>query len=78
MLLPRFTDHRIEDERKIARIILETGEAPAATVARATLPGDTRRLRGIPSVARGVAGVSPGTDPYAETMRRMRADRPSG
>lgn len=74
--LPRFDAHhqRIDDERKLARILLETGEqAPAPqTVQRATLPGDNRRLRGIPTVARGVAGVSPGTDPYAETERRMR------
>jgi hypothetical protein len=33
------------------------------TVTRATLPGDTRRLRGIPCIARGVGGTSPGTDP---------------
>ena len=64
-LLRRFhaQSERIEDERKIERIVLESTEVTVVTVARATLPGDNRRLRGIPVVARGVAGVSPGTDP---------------
>ena len=64
-LLRRFhaQSERIEDERKIGRIVLEARGEEAKTVARATLPGDNRRLRGIPVVARGVAGVSPGTDP---------------
>lgn len=70
-ILPRFTAalQRIEDERKIGRILLESqvSETPQ-TVARATLPGDNRRLRGIPCVARGVAGVSPGTHP-TDAMR---------
>jgi hypothetical protein len=64
-LLRRFhaQSERIEDERKIGRIVLDARDEEAKTVARATLPGDNRRLRGIPVVARGVAGVSPGTDP---------------
>jgi hypothetical protein len=61
--LTRYTDYRADDQRKIARIILETGDpAPTTTVTHATLPGDTRRLRGIP-VAGGACGTSPGTDP---------------
>lgn len=35
-----------------------------------TLPGDRRKLRGIPVVG-AVGGTSPGTDPYLETCRRM-------
>lgn len=65
-VLPRFhaSIQRVEDERKIGRILMETTTAEVPrTVARATLPGDNRRLRGIPCVARGVAGVSPGTHP---------------
>ena len=54
---------RIEDERKLGRILLESTSIETKTVARATLPGDNRRLRGIPCVARGVAGASPGTNP---------------
>jgi hypothetical protein len=65
-LLRRFHAHteHIEDERKIGRILIESQAVDIPkTVARATLPGDNRRLRGIPCVARGVAGVSPGTSP---------------
>jgi hypothetical protein len=65
-LLRRFHAHteRIEDERKIGRILIESQAVDIPkTVARATLPGDNRRLRGIPCVARGVSGVSPGTQP---------------
>ena len=70
-VLPRFFDTRKQDEQKIARILLETGEAaPVVTVTKATLPGDKRRLRGIP-VAGGACGTSPGTDPLHETIRRM-------
>jgi len=71
-LLPRFHafTERMEDERKLARVILESSpEDVPHTVQRATLPGDNRRLRGIPCVARGVAGVSPGTDPLARAVR---------
>lgn len=65
-LLPRFfaSMQRIEDERKLGRILLESSSAELPkTVARATLAGDTRRLRGIPCIARGVRGASPGTSP---------------
>jgi hypothetical protein len=71
-LLPRFTaaSQRIEDERKIGRIVLESRDAEQPrTVTRATLPGDMRRLRGIPIACRGVGGVSPGTDPLAALLR---------
>lgn len=73
-LLPRFTaaSQRIDDERKIARILLESQAAEVPkTVARATLPGDDRRLRGIPCVARGVAGVTPNGDPLLWVMHRL-------
>lgn len=69
-ILPRFYRHTqaAEDNARIARILLETGAhapEPVATRSRATLPGDTRRLRGIPVVGRGIPGTSPGTDPSA-------------
>lgn len=54
---------RIEDERKIAKIIIEVGEAPdPTTVAKATLPGDRDRLRGIP--VEGFGGAIPGSKPH--------------
>jgi hypothetical protein len=75
--LPRFTNTTIQDEQQLAAILLQTGDpAPTQTTYGATLPGDNRRLRGIPTVARGVAGVSPGTDPYHETERRMMPRTP--
>lgn len=75
-ILARFHRHqqKIADEQKIARIVLERGglpdEAELTTVSRATLPGDTRRLRGIP-VAGGACGTSPGTDPYHATVAAL-------
>jgi hypothetical protein len=67
-LLPRFnrTTERIHDQQTIARVILESTptETTTPTVQRATLPGDTRRLRGIPAIGYGVDGAIPGTNPH--------------
>lgn len=71
-LLPRFTRslEAMADQQRIARVILEAGPAEQpTTVSRATLAGDTRRLRGIPVCTRGVSGVSPGTDPLTCVIR---------
>lgn len=79
VILNRFHRHQqaIEDTRKIGRILLETGGTPdhqPKTMPRATLPGDTRRLRGIP-VAGGACGTSPGTDPLHQALRNVRSVR---
>lgn len=76
-LLPRYTHNRLEDERKIARLILETGGGtpdPPRTVARATLAGDPRRLRGIPAIGYSVTGATPGSTPHldAQPLRSIR------
>jgi hypothetical protein len=76
-LLPRYTETRLDHERAVSRVILEAQDPTPTTVAKATLPGDTRRLRGIP-VAGGACGTSPGTDPLAaaiaaETRRHLRS-----
>lgn len=62
-ILQRFNRELAHHDQKVARIVQEAGpvEQPA-TVHHATLPGDRRRLRGIP-VAGGACGTSPGTDP---------------
>lgn len=78
-LLPRFYAQSQEQERlrKIAKITAQAeANAPdqPATVARATLPGDSRRLRGIPVVG-GVSGTSPGTDPLAAALHAERRSR---
>lgn len=71
-ILPRFNAamNAIEDERKVARAVLESVDTSSTSISKATAPGDNRRLRGIPCVSRGVAGVSPGTDPLAAVIRR--------
>jgi len=75
-ILPRFYRQQLasQDAANITRILHEAGAntAPEPTVARATLPGDRRRLRGIPVVG-GVGGTSPGTDPVGELIRKERA-----
>ena len=67
--LPRF---RVDtDPRKLDRIIGH-GDTPTVTThSKATLPGDSRRLRGIPVVG-GVSGTSPGTDPLAAVLAKER------
>lgn len=58
-------------QRSIHRALLDSIDHTPTTVQRATLPGDKRRLRGIP-VAGGACGTSPGTDPALATIRRLR------
>lgn len=74
--LPRFRRRQEEADsrRKIARILLETGEAaPERAAAGATAPGDVLRLRGIPAIGRGVGGAMAGTDP-ARVIERADRD----
>jgi hypothetical protein len=76
--LPRFelALQRRADEQKLARILIETGEdAPPETLARATLAGDGRRLRGIPAVSRGTSGAIAGTDPLRALLAKERRRR---
>lgn len=65
-ILPRFDAHnqRIQDEQKLARILVEVGEPAPQAIGHATAGGDERRLRGIPAIGRGVAGAVPGTAPH--------------
>ena len=70
-ILPRWNRamDAMSAERAVAKAVLESGPADVpSTVTRATLGGDTRRMRGIPCIARGVSGVSPGTDPRLAVM----------
>jgi hypothetical protein len=76
-ILPRFQKAllALEDAEKIGRILRETGDpGPTNTVARATLPGDNRRLRGIPVVGFSVTGTSPGTDPLGALLWADRSE----
>lgn len=66
-ILPRFyaRQEEAERQRRIARILLETGETvPARVTAGATLAGDRSRLRGLPAVGKGIGqGAIRGTTP---------------
>lgn len=60
---------RQQREEQLARIVISTDDTmidplAIATTSRATLPGDTRRLRGIPAIGYGVSGAIPGTSPH--------------
>lgn len=70
-ILRRFyaLQERRESALRVAAATREAGvrEAPTSP----TLAGDARRLRGIPAVSRSVGGVSPGSDPVAELMRKQ-------
>jgi hypothetical protein len=79
--LPRFfsrTLQRIEDERKLAKILLEVDAEEVAdarsTPATRSASGHHRdRARGIPIVGRASAGgASPGTDPLGALLRKER------
>jgi hypothetical protein len=72
-LLPRFYAYTEEVERlrRLERVLREANAAEQPqTVARATLGGDQRRLRGTPIIARGARGALPGTDPVSELLRK--------
>jgi hypothetical protein len=42
----------------------QTSDLPITSRPGATAGGDERKLRGIPTIARGVAGAIPGTSPH--------------
>ena len=72
-ILPRFyrSQQARIDRQAVDKAVAESIPLETPTVARATLPGDRRRLRGIP-VAGGACGTSPGTDPLAAVLRSWR------
>jgi hypothetical protein len=74
-LLPRFyaLQPRREDERRIAKAILEAGEIEneAGMPLRTSADGHRRdRRRGLPVISKGVSGTAPGTDPVRELLRK--------
>lgn len=76
-LLPRLcaTLERLEDARKLGRILLEADAEPHpdanGRVYRRSANGHNRdRLRGLPAVGRGIGGTSPGTDPLAALLAK--------
>ena len=76
-VLPRFRAaiERIEDDRRLARILLEADAEPHpdanGRVLRRSADGhNDRRRRGVPIVSRGVSGTAPRTDPLGELLRK--------
>jgi hypothetical protein len=76
-LLPRFRrfQEQIEDERKVAKAILEAGasleEAERSVPIRGSANGWNRdRARGVPIIGRiGGSGATPGSNPLAAVLR---------
>jgi hypothetical protein len=65
-LLRRGLDQRkleVEQERKLAKIALESGAEVSKLPTRATAAGDPRRVRGTPAVGPNVDGAIEGTRP---------------
>lgn len=75
-LLPRFDrwQERVEDERQLAKVLLETGEAApprnGKPLTRSADGHDPARLRGLPAVGRNVAGAIRNTDPVQALLRK--------
>lgn len=70
--LPRFTDQAIPHD-PISILIAQRESERARAQARISsgnhTPADPADLRGIPCIARGVGGTSPGTNPAVEVTR---------
>ena len=73
--LPRFRRFE-EHQADIARLatIVDGGSTIARArgtrlVSHRSSEGDPLRLRGLPMIARGIPGTSPGTDPLAALVR---------
>jgi len=76
--LPRFLETevtRVEHARQLERVAREVGGDVRATRPAHTA-ADTRTLRGIPAVGRGVAGVIAGTQPEAVLVSASRSSAP--
>lgn len=60
----RVANEQVDRDRRVSRILMETGVPMPVKVRPGVLPGDGRALRGIPVVgARGVGGAIPGSRP---------------
>jgi hypothetical protein len=69
----RHERERIEQEQKVARIVIESGgRAPDNPRVRSYLH-DPRQLRGVPIAGANVGGAIRYTNPESECLRRERA-----
>ena len=69
-LLRKLTRDELADEfsRKVAQALRES--EPAGRIYTSGTGGDWARMRGIPTIARGVSGAIRGTQPEREVCRR--------
>lgn len=79
-LLPRYyaRQQEREDERRLARILLETGASdttPGTALTRSADGHEWARRRGLPLVGRGIGGTAPGTSPLGALMRKENGRR---
>ena len=74
--LPRFhrRQQQAEDEKRLAKIILESGEAPdgngSMPLRRSADGHDPARLRGLPAIGRNVSGARVDTDPVRALLAK--------
>ena len=66
-LLPHLRAEPV-DASRVERVLHEAEALVVAVSAVASAGGDTRALRGIPALARGVGGVMAGTQPEQALM----------
>jgi hypothetical protein len=75
---PRLRDRHAREaaalDEQTKRNSRDSGTLPPATSSRVTAAGDSRRLRGLPCVARAVSGHIPGTDPVEALMSKYGDD----
>jgi hypothetical protein len=64
---------RLEDERKVARIVAEAEKAAALDAKRPSgvSHASAARLRGLPAIGRNVAGAIPRTSPEQALMAKQ-------
>lgn len=78
--LPRFDAllQRYEDERKLARILLEADveEDAPRLVCRSADGHDWQRRRGLPVISRGTGGAIPGSVPLSALLANESRERP--
>ena len=61
-------------QAEIAREVLDVDDEDVyAGLSWGAAAGDSRKLRGVPVISRGVSGTQPGSDPLAALLAKERA-----
>jgi hypothetical protein len=78
--LPRFLESdesRVEHARQLEQAVRATGGDLKDVKLTGHTAADSKTLRGIPAIGRGVAGVIAGTQPESVVTSRASVGRPS-